>query len=207
MDILTLKSKEKLGCNLCDRCCRYRGDIKLTPVNVCRISKFLRIRIKEFLEKYTEKTENGVEVVIKAEGLEKICVFFDENTRKCKINSVKPLQCIMFPLVPENLKRDYFYNSGECKCENTSEIKVYDWLNSNNRGYNKNKKVSMEWISFIEWVDLKRECLFKEDIYKIYEIMFERYNLTNFNYLAQMRKNMKEVRKIIIKRIEENTEK
>ena len=31
--------------------------------------------------------------------------------------------------------------------------------------------------------------------------MFERYNLRNFNYLAQMRRNMKDVRKIILNRM------
>ena len=69
MDILTMKSKEKLGCDLCDRCCIYRGDIKLTPVNVCRISKYLKITIREFLDKYTERIEtNRVEVLIKGIG-------------------------------------------------------------------------------------------------------------------------------------------
>ena len=201
MDILTMKTKEKLGCNLCDRCCEYRGDIKLTPVNVCRISKYLKLTIKEFLDRYTERLENGVEVVIKATGDNKVCTFYNDRSKKCEINEVKPLQCIMFPLVPENLKRDYFYNSGECKCQEVKEIKVYDWLNSNNKGYNKNKKASIEWIEFIEWVDLKRECLLKEDLDNIYRIMFERYNLRNFNYLAQMRRNMKDVRKIILDRI------
>ena len=202
MDILTMKSKEKLGCDLCDRCCIYRGDIKLTPVNVCRISKYLKITIREFLDKYTERIEtNRVEVVIKGIGDIKKCIFYDERKRKCDIHEVKPMQCIMFPLVPENLKRDYFYNSGECTCKNATEIKVYDWLNSNNKGYNKNKKASQEWIAFIEWLDLKRECLLKEDLDYIYRIMFERYNLRNFNYLAQMRKNLKEARKYIIEKL------
>ena len=57
MDILTLKSKVKLGCNMCDKCCIYRGDIRLLPINVCRISEYLNISIKEFLEKYTDRLE------------------------------------------------------------------------------------------------------------------------------------------------------
>ena len=36
-----------------------------------------------------------------------------------------------------------------------------------------NKKASIEWIEFIEWVDLKRECLLKEDLDNIYRIMFK----------------------------------
>ena len=52
MDILTMKTKEKLGCNLCDRCCEFRGDIKLTPVNVCRISKYFLQNIPIIFEGY-----------------------------------------------------------------------------------------------------------------------------------------------------------
>ncbi|MBP3708074.1 MAG: hypothetical protein J6J36_05655 [Clostridia bacterium] len=49
-----ISSKVKLGCNICDRCCVNRGDIKITPVNAIEISKFMNISIKDFLEEYTE---------------------------------------------------------------------------------------------------------------------------------------------------------
>ena len=42
-EILNLKSKAKLNCTLCEKCCEYRGDIKITPINVLEISKFLKI--------------------------------------------------------------------------------------------------------------------------------------------------------------------
>ena len=57
MDILTLNSKVKIGCKICDKCCIYRGDIKITSINVCMISKFLKISPKEFIEKYTHDVE------------------------------------------------------------------------------------------------------------------------------------------------------
>ena len=41
MDILTLKSKVRLGCTRCEKCCIYRGDIRLNPLNICKISKYL----------------------------------------------------------------------------------------------------------------------------------------------------------------------
>ena len=109
MDILTLKSKVKLGCNMCDKCCIYRGDIRLLPINVWRISKYLNISVKEFLEKYTDRPEgNKLELVLKTTGELRQCILYDEPGKKCGIHPVKPLQCVMFPLVPENLKRDYF---------------------------------------------------------------------------------------------------
>ena len=122
MDILTLKSKVKLGCNLCDKCCIYRGDIRLLPINVWRISKYLNIPVKEFLNKYTERPENNnLELVLKTTGELKQCILYDENEKKCGIHPVKPLQCVMFPLVPENLKRDYFVDSGQCKLEDAKD--------------------------------------------------------------------------------------
>ena len=54
MDILTLKSKVKLGCNLCDKCCIYRGDIRLLPINVWRISKYLNISVNDLVSMTTD---------------------------------------------------------------------------------------------------------------------------------------------------------
>jgi hypothetical protein len=57
LDVLTLNSKVKLGCKICDKCCVYRGDIKITSINVAMISKYLKISTKEFVEKYTHPVE------------------------------------------------------------------------------------------------------------------------------------------------------
>lgn len=198
MDVLTLKSKVKLGCNLCDKCCVYRGDIRLLPINVWRISKYLNISINEFLEKYTDRPQNNIlELVLKTKGEKKQCILYDEIGKKCRIHSVKPLQCVMFPLVPENLKRDYFYDSGQCRIENTPEITVDEWLNGNNKIYNKNKKICMEWILFIEWAQNEIKNISKEEIDELYRILFEKVNFKKRNDIKQMKKNMWEAEKII----------
>lgn len=194
MDILTLKSKEKLGCNQCDKCCIYRGDIRLTPMNVCEISKFLNISIKEFLNNYTDRLEgNPLELVLKTKGDKKECILYDENIKGCGIHKVKPMQCVMFPLVPENLKRDYFYNSKQCVIEDAPEISINKWLNGNNNIYKKNKKICMEWIKFIEDIQPKLDNC---NIEELYEILFENYNLKKWNLKKQMRKNMKKVKEL-----------
>ena len=68
MDILTLKSKVKLGCNLCDKCCIYRGDIRLLPINVWRISKYLNISVKEFIDKFTDRPIDNKLELSRSEG-------------------------------------------------------------------------------------------------------------------------------------------
>lgn len=66
-EVLTLKSKIPLECSVCDRCCKYRGDIRLTPISVLEISKYLKIGVSEFIDKYTAPLENEPpEIVIKA---------------------------------------------------------------------------------------------------------------------------------------------
>ena len=178
MDILTLKSKVKLGCNMCDKCCIYRGDIKLTPINVCRISRFLNISNEEFIEKYTEKMEGRpLEIVLKTRGEKRECILYDKNNiHGCSIHKVKPMQCVMFPLVPENIKRDYFYDSGQCVLEDAKEITVNDWLNGNNNIYKKNKKSCLKWISFLERVQPKIRHFNETDIESYYKILFYDYN-------------------------------
>ena len=198
MEILTLKSKVKLGCNLCDKCCIYRGDIRLLPINVWRISKHIDITVKEFLEKYTDRLEeNKLELVLKTIGELKQCILYDESGKRCGIHSVKPLQCVMFPLVPENLKRDYFVDSGQCRLEDAKEITVNEWVNGNNKIYSKNKKICMEWIQFIEWAQMKINEFSDEEIDELYKILFENYNPKKWNMIRQMKKNMWEAEKFI----------
>lgn len=200
MDILTLKSKEKLGCNMCDKCCIYRGDIRLIPINVCRISRFLGISIQEFLEKYTDRLENNkLELVLKTKGELKQCILYDEKGKKCGIHNVKPMQCVMFPLVPENIKRDYFYNSEQCVLEDAKPITVNKWLNGNNKIYSKNKKICMEWIEFIEIIQPKLNNISDKEIEEFYRILFENYDLKKFNLKTQMRRNMNIVKKNVFK--------
>ena len=202
MEILTLKSKVKLGCNLCDKCCIYRGDIRLLPINVWRISKYLNLSIKEFLEKYTERPmRNKLELVLKTTGELKQCILYDEIGKKCGIHSVKPLQCVMFPLIPENLKRDYFIDSGQCKIEDAKVITVNEWVNGNNNNYRRNKKICMEWIKFIEWAQIKSENLSEDKIDELYRILFENNYSRTWNLKRQMLKNMWNAEKFIKKNL------
>ena len=103
----------------------------------------------------------------------------------------------MFPLVPENLKRDYFVDSEQCKIEDAKEITVNEWVNGNNKIYSKNKKICMEWIQFIECAQLKTNEFSGEKIDKLYKILFENYNPKKWNLIRQMKKNMWEAEKFI----------
>ena len=101
MSFLMINSKVKLGCNICDKCCINRGDIKLTPINVIQISEYLNISIPEFLEKYTNKLEDEpLEIVLKPIGIKNRCILNDEKTKKFKIK--------LIPFIKGSLK---FFNN------------------------------------------------------------------------------------------------
>ena len=194
-ELLGLKSKAFLNCSICDKCCEYRGDIKITPINVLEISKYLKISIDEFLEKYTEPAPNeDPEIVIKGIGEKRYCIFNDRITFKCKIHEVEPMQCLVFPLVPWDLNKDLFINSNSCVLKNDKKIKVDKWLNDNNKIYKRNKFVYQKWIELMEEIQPFWKILKEEDRIKINNLLYRNYDL-NKNFKKQVLSNIEEARK------------
>ena len=195
---LNLKSKVKLKCTLCDKCCQNRGDIKLTPINVIEISRYLKVSINEFLNKYTHKIDNSLEIALNAEGDKHFCIFNTEGTFKCKIQKVKPVQCVVFPLVPVDINRDLFINTNQCPLDVNKEITVNKWLNGNNNIYKKHKDIYIKWIEFIEEVEPKWESLDETIQEEIRNIVFKKYS--NKANQKNVINNLKEARMLIYKR-------
>lgn len=194
-ELLGLKSKAFLNCSICDKCCEYRGDIKITPINVLEISKYLKISINEFLEKYTEPAPNeDPEIVIKGIGEKRYCIFNDRTTFKCKIHEVEPMQCLVFPLVPWDLNKDLFINSNSCVLKNDKKIKVDKWLNDNNKIYKRNKLIYQKWIELMEEIQPFWKILKEEDRIKINNLLYRNYDL-NKNFKKQVLSNIEEARK------------
>lgn len=198
-EILNLKSKTNLQCKMCDRCCKYRGDIRLTPINILEISKFLKIEIEEFLEKYTHEIEGEEpEIALKSIGKEESCILNDTKTYKCKIQKVKPMQCVVFPLIPIDVKNDLFINSNSCILEEDKKTTVNKWLNGNNKIYKRNKDIYLIWIKLIEELQPKWKQLTKKEQETIKQLLFKEYN-PNKNYKKQIIKNIQKVKEIIKK--------
>ena len=193
VDILNLKSKIHIDCEICDKCCINRGDLKITPINVLEISKYLKIEPKEFVEKYTNPADsNKPELLIKAVGEKNRCIFNDETTAKCKIQKVKPMQCVVFPLVPFNLDFDLFVNSNQCPLKSNKTMTVNKWLNGNNKIYKKHKAIYLKWINFLEeinpyWINFSAER--KEEII---ELLYIKYNL-KLDLYKKLEKRMEEI--------------
>lgn len=195
-EILGLNSKVNLNCTLCEKCCEYRGDIKITPINVLQISKFLKISIDEFLEKYTEEVKGEEpEIVIKGIGDKKECIFNNRENFRCKIHKVKPMQCVVFPLVPVDLKRDLFINTNGCVLKNDKKTTVNKWLNGNHHIYSKNKNIYIKWINLMEEIQPWWKTLQEENKNEIKVLLYKDYNL-NKNFEKQVESNIKNAREV-----------
>ena len=200
MQYLTLKSKVKIGCNICDKCCINRGDIKLTPINIIEISKYMNISIEEFISKYTKAlTDEPPEMVIKTTGDKYTCILNNQDTNKCSVHSVKPMQCVMFPLVPVDLEHDIFFNQNTCPYEQNQEIKVIDWLNGKKGIYVKYKKLYIKWINLMETLQKKWSSIPSDTQGEIYKILYYDYDSGKGNIKRMVNNNIKQVYKIIKK--------
>lgn len=81
-------------CQRCTACCRWPGDVKVSPAEITEIAAFVGLGEPEFLQKYTRlRTDRaGLSLIEQADDS---CIFLNGNS--CVINAVKPQQCRDFP--------------------------------------------------------------------------------------------------------------
>ncbi len=89
------KNLENFVCRRCGFCCSISGFVFLREGEAERIAEFLGMDIYDFTEKYTILV-NGHRELSLTEQKNGRCIFLeDDNT--CRIQSVKPTQCVGFP--------------------------------------------------------------------------------------------------------------
>jgi hypothetical protein len=87
---------EKIDCLQCANCCRNYSPRFKTP-DIKRISKYLRMRESEFIEKYLVVDEDGDFVVNR-----KPCPFLGSDNL-CSIYEERPSDCRRFPYTDEDV--------------------------------------------------------------------------------------------------------
>lgn len=86
--------EEEIDCRACANCCK----VAATPVterDVERLAKHLRIRMAEFVQRYTTPEPEGNGLIL--QRTEKGCVFLDGND--CTVYEERPHTCADFPHV------------------------------------------------------------------------------------------------------------
>ena len=110
-------------CTGCGKCCKTRGTVLLSPEELVKAAKLLRISIQEFKQLYVaqeQEMDDAVSTTIpeltpigwvqlrdkeeEATGLSSGygsggCIFLDEEN-KCKIYEARPMQCSTYPFWP-----------------------------------------------------------------------------------------------------------
>ncbi len=134
--ILTSESNFRFGCHdnipCFTQCCRD-VNIYLTPYDVLRLRRALKIGSAEFLSKYTLSFLGGLTnipvVQFKMDPTTLYCQFVKDSG--CTVYEDRPWACRMFPLDITPMKGEYRLFAGKERClgvlENTS-WKVKDWL-------------------------------------------------------------------------------
>ncbi len=143
-------------CTCCGACCRNREDVILNIHDILRIQSYLNISFQELIEEYGDLYigfPSKIPIVrIKPKGKNKICPFLYKG--KCKIHTIKPAVCALFPLARVtkiNLKGNtaevqYALQKTTCGARDTIN-KVENWV----RDYDSERNLAIisKWNEFI----------------------------------------------------------
>lgn len=201
--VVELDDTFRFHCTQCGKCCINREDIILTPKDLFRISKLLKIEPLETFRKYCETyigSNSGIPIVrLKPRGMIKRCPFL-ENL-KCRIHEAKPSVCALFPLgriaemdkKKKTLKMRYIFTKPGCG-DNSEEHTAREWLKSFHIPLE--DKFFVEWTIFtaelIELLNKNQDKITEDQMSMIYlqilVFIFFNYNI-NKDFFVQFKEN------------------
>ena len=103
METIDYKKGIKFECQGSGNCCVSRGSygfVYLSDIDLNRFSKYFKISIKKFKEKYCQITDGFIHLSEKYE-LNGNCIFLKD--RKCSVYNSRPTQCRTWPFWNENM--------------------------------------------------------------------------------------------------------
>ena len=103
METINYKKGIKFECQGSGNCCVSRGSygfVYLSDIDLKRFSKYFKISIKKFKEKYCQITDGFIHLSEKYE-LNGNCIFLKD--RKCSVYNSRPTQCRTWPFWNENM--------------------------------------------------------------------------------------------------------
>ena len=83
-----------LECQRCTACCRWPGQVRLTPGEITRLAAYQGLAEYDFIQKFTRLTSDrsGLALMDRPNGE---CIFLEAG--QCAVQTVKPQQCRDFP--------------------------------------------------------------------------------------------------------------
>lgn len=207
----------KFHCDLCGKCCTHREDIILSPMDIFKMAKELKMTPVEFYHEYCvfnigEHTRMPI-VRLASEGKDTHCVLLKNH--RCSVHKVKPAVCAMFPLGRymsfekddynaesiDTSKVKYLLQPPECGDESETHT-VREWLS----GFD----IKLEDEAFVQWQkaisrfsNKFKELEKKQDMLTMMEIWFVvRVSLylqydTSKDFLPQFNYNVENLLKLL----------
>ena len=207
----------KFHCDQCGKCCTHREDIILSPMDIYKMAKELKMTPVEFYHEYCvfnigEHTRMPI-VRLASEGKDTHCVLLKNH--RCSVHKVKPAVCAMFPLGRymsfekddynaesiDTSKVKYLLQPPECGDESETHT-VREWLS----GFD----IKLEDEAFVQWQkaisrfsNKFKELEKKQDMLTMMEIWFVvRVSLylqydTSKEFLPQFNYNVENLLKLL----------
>ena len=207
----------KFHCDQCGKCCTHREDIILSPMDIFKMAKELKMTPVEFYHEYCVFNIGGHTrmpiVRLASEGKDTHCVLL--KNRRCSVHKVKPAVCSMFPLgrymsfekddynaeAIDTSKVKYLLQPPECGDESETHT-VREWLS----GFD----IKLEDEAFVQWQkaisrfsNKFKELEKKQDMLTMMEIWFVvRVSLylqydTSKEFLPQFNYNVENLLKLL----------
>jgi len=97
---------------MCGDCCYGEGGIFLEDIEKERISRFLQVHLQDFLMRFCEDRNGRTYITT---GEDHFCVFYEKG-KGCRIHSVKPARCALWPYYPANVNDRATWEMAKLAC-------------------------------------------------------------------------------------------
>jgi Fe-S-cluster containining protein len=111
LEMLFKQAMDRFECTQCGTCCRGEGGIYLTQEETSRISLFLNLSAREFIENFCLNKNGRTYIHIREDGF---CHFSREG--KCAIHPVKPAPCRKWPFFTPMLTSQANWEAARNSC-------------------------------------------------------------------------------------------
>ena len=207
----------KFHCDQCGKCCTHREDIILSPMDIFKMAKELKMTPVEFYHEYCvfnigEHTRMPI-VRLASEGKDTHCVLLKNH--RCSVHKVKPAVCAMFPLGRymsfekddynaesiDTSKVKYLLQPPECGDESETHT-VREWLS----GFD----IKLEDEAFVQWqkaisrfsnkfkeLEKKQDMLTMMEIWFVVRVSLYLQYETSKEFLPQFNYNVENLLKLL----------
>lgn len=94
--------KTLFTCKRCGKCCSSGPNVALTPMDICRISRFLKTSWRDLVGRFFYVIIADQIPVIILRGVGDKCVFLERERglASCRVYPARPIRCRLYPFIP-----------------------------------------------------------------------------------------------------------